>query len=147
MSIQRRRSIIAQLDNNIAYHKHQTDYHNDMADYHNRQLIEAGHDKALILATTIAPPTYECTDILGNLVASGTYVPASKEYVTNRGKKVAHWNASLYKIVPVALLRARLYSQNRRADPAAHARYLEQQRQRYAETHPAVRRRNPFVDY
>ena len=136
MSIQRRRSIIAQLDNNIAYHKHQTDYHNDMADYHNRQLIEAGHDKALILATTIAPPTAEFTDILGNVVANGTYVPASKEYVTNRGKKVAHWNDGLCKIVPVPAVRSKVFSRNKRADPVTHAQDLEEQRARYRVSHP-----------
>ena len=95
----------------------------------------------------IIPQIAEFKDILGNLVARGSYVPATNEYVTNNGQKVAHWNASLYKIVPVAAVRAKVASWNKRADPVAHERHLEQQRQRYAETHPAVRRRNPFVDY
>lgn len=96
---------------------------------------------------SIIPQTAEFKDILGNLVASGKYNSVTNEYVTNNGEKVAHWNASLYKIVPVAAVRSKVASWNKRADPVAHERHLEQQRQRYAETHPAVRRRNPFVDY
>jgi hypothetical protein len=96
---------------------------------------------------SIIPQTAEFKDILGNLVASGKYNSVTNEYVTSGGVKVAHWNASLCKIVPVAAVRSKVLSWNKRADPAAHTRHLEQQRQRYAETHPAVRRRNPFVDY
>ena len=135
MSIQRRRSI-AHLDNNMDYHKRQSDYHLDMAEYHNRQFIEAQQNKTLILSTTIAPLTAEFTDILGNVVANGTYVQASNEYVTNRGQKIAHWNAGLCKIVPVPAVRSKVFSRNKLADPVTHAQDLENQRARYRETHP-----------
>jgi hypothetical protein len=93
----------------------------------------------------IIPQTAEFKDILGNLVARGTFVQATNEYVTCDGVKVAHWNASLGKIVPVPAVRSKVVSRNKQADPVTHARHLEQQRQRYAERHPAVQRRNPFV--
>jgi hypothetical protein len=93
----------------------------------------------------IIPQTAEFKDILGNLVASGKYNSETNEYVTSNGRKVAHWNASLYKIVPVPAVRSKVVSRNKQADPVTHARYLEQQRQRYAEKHPSVERRNPFV--
>lgn len=136
-----------QLTARIIYHERAADKHQVLLDYHRQGETVARAELARIQRQAIIPQIAEFKDILGNLVARGCYVPATNEYVTNTGQKVAHWNASLYKIVPVALLRSRLYSQNRRADPAAHARHLEQQRQRYAETHPAVQRRNPFVDY
>jgi hypothetical protein len=93
----------------------------------------------------IIPQTAEFKDILGNLVASGKYNSVTNEYVTSNGRKIAHWNASLGKIVPVPAVRSKVVSRNKQADPVTHARYLEQQRQRYAERHPAVERRNPFV--
>ena len=93
----------------------------------------------------IIPQTAEFKDILGNLVASGKYNSATNEYVSSNGRKVAHWNASLSKIVPVPAVRSKVVSRNKQSDPVSHARYLEQQRQRYAEKHPAVERRNPFV--
>lgn len=93
----------------------------------------------------IIPQTAEFKDILGNLVASGNYNSVTNEYVSSNGRKVAHWNASLGKIVPVPAVRSKLVSRNKQADPVTHARYLEQQRQRYAEKHPAVERRNPYV--
>ena len=144
----------AQLTATINYHIRASVNHQRMLDYHTQGGTAAREELARILeiqlqiqARFAAPQTAEFKDILGNLVARGSFVPATNEYTTGDGRKVAHWNASLGRIVPVPLLRARLYSQNRRADPVAHARYLEQQRQRYAETHPAVQRRNPFVDY
>ena len=137
----------AQLINRIIYHERAADKHQVLLDYHRQGETAARAELERIQRQAIIPQIAEFKDILGNLVARGSYVPATNEYVTNTGQKVAHWNASLYKIVPVSLLRSRLYSQNRRADPVAHARHLEQQRQRYAETHPAVQRRNPFVDY
>ena len=136
-----------QLRARIIYHERAADKHQVLLDYHRQGVTVARAELARIQRQAIIPQIAEFKDILGNLVARGSYVPATNEYVTNNGQKVAHWNASLYKIVPVALLRSRLNSQNRRADPVAHARHLEQQRQRYAETHPAVRRRNPFVYY
>jgi len=93
----------------------------------------------------IIPQTAEFKDILGNLVASGNYNSVTNEYVSSNGRKVAHWNASLGKIVPVPAVRSKLVSRNKQADPVTHARYLDQQRQRYAEKHPSVERRNPFV--
>ena len=93
----------------------------------------------------IIPQTAEFKDILGNLVASGNYNSVTNEYVSSNGRKVAHWNASLGKIVPVPAVRSKLVSRNKQADPVTHARYLEQQRQRYAEKHPAIERRNPYV--
>jgi hypothetical protein len=93
----------------------------------------------------IIPQTAEFKDILGNLVASGNYNSATNEYVSSNGRKVAHWNASLGKIVPVPAVRSKVISRNKQADPVTHARYLEQQRQRYREKHPAVERQNPFV--
>ena len=93
----------------------------------------------------IIPQTAEFKDILGNLVASGKYSSVTNEYVTGDGRKVAHWNASLGKIVPVPAVRSKLVSRNKQADPVTHARYLEQQRQRYREKHPVVERQNPFV--
>ena len=135
----------AQLKSLIAYHAHALLNIQEVIDFH--AYGETAARVELDRLERHIPPIAEFKDILGNLVAKGTYVPATNNYTTNHGEKVAHWNPSLRRIVPVPLLRARLYSQNRRADPAAHARYLDQQRQRYAETHPAVRRRNPFVDY
>jgi hypothetical protein len=141
----------AQLINRIIYHERAADKHQHLLDYHRQGETVARAELVRIQRQALIPQIAEFKDILGNLVARGSYVPATNEYVTNTGQKVAHWNASLYKIVPVALLRSRLYSQNKyihiRADPDAHARHLEQQRQRYAEKHPAVERRNPFVDY
>ena len=93
----------------------------------------------------IIPQTAEFKDILGNLVASGNYNSVTNEYVSSNGRKVAHWNASLGKIVPVPAVRSKVVSRNKQADPVTHARYLEQQRQRYAEKHPAVERRNPYI--
>ena len=93
----------------------------------------------------IIPQTAEFKDILGNLVASGKYNSVTNEYVSSNGRKVAHWNASLGKIVPVPAVRSKVVSRNKQADPVTHARYLEQQRERYAERHPAVERLNPFV--
>jgi hypothetical protein len=93
----------------------------------------------------IIPQTAEFKDILGNLVASGKYNSVTNEYVSSNGRKVAHWNASLGKIVPVPAVRSKVVSRNKQADPVTHARYLEQQRQRYAERHPVVERQNPFV--
>ena len=142
MALQRRQAI-AHLSNNIDYHKHQTDYHTDMAEYHtdmaeyhDRQFIEAQRNRELLLSTITAPLTAKFTDIRGNIVANGKYVPASHEYVTNRGQKIAHWNVSLCKIVPVAAVRSKLAAWNKRADPVAHAQILEEQRARYRETHP-----------
>jgi hypothetical protein len=134
-----------QLKALIIYHERAADKHQVILDYHRDGVTAARAELARIQREAIIPQIAEFKDILGNLVARGIYVPATNEYVTNNGQKVAHWNASLYKIVPVSLLRSRLYSQNRRADPAAHARHLEQQRQRYAERHPVVEIRNPFI--
>ena len=141
------RETCAQLKAKINYHARAAINVQNVLIWHRQEETAGREELARIQRQAIIPQIAEFKDILGNLVARGSFVPATNEYVTNNGEKVAHWNASLYKIVPVPLLRARLYSQNRRADPAAHARYLEQQRQRYAETHPAVQRRNPFVDY
>jgi hypothetical protein len=137
----------AQLKSLIAYHAHALLNIQEVIDFHAYGETAARVELDRLERQQAAPPIAEFKDILGNLVARGAYVPATNDYTTNLGEKVAHWNASLRRIVPVPLLRARLYSQNRRADPAAHARHLEQQRQRYAETHPAVQQRNPFVDY
>jgi len=145
------RETCAQLKAKINYHARAAVNVQNVLTWHRQEEAAGREELARIQRLAVIPQIAEFKDILGNLVARGSYVPATNEYVTNNGEKVAHWNARLYKIVPVALLRSRLYSQNRyihiRADPVAHARHLEQQRQRYAETHPAVRRRNPFVDY
>jgi hypothetical protein len=135
MALQRRQAV-AHLSNDIDYHKHQSDYHTDMAEYHDRQFIEAQRNRELLLSTITAPLIAEFTDIRGNIVANGKYVPAYHEYITNRGQKIAHWNTSLCKIVPVAAVRSKLASWNKRADPVAHQSYLENQRARYRETHP-----------
>ena len=141
------RTIAVQLKAKINYHARAAVNVQNVLTWHMREETAAREELARIQRLAIIPQIAEFKDILGNLVARGKYVPATNEYVTNNGEKVAHWNASLYKIVPVAAVRAKVASWNKRADPVAHARHLEQQRQRYAETHPAVQRRNPFVDY
>jgi hypothetical protein len=144
----------AQLTATINYHVRASVKHQNMLDYHTQgetaareELTRIQELQLQIQARFAAPLTAEFKDILGNLVARGSFVPATNEYTTGDGRKVAHWNASLCKIVPVAAVRSKLASWNKRSDPVTHARYLEQQRQRYAETHPTVQRRNPFVDY
>ena len=133
----------AQLTATINYHVRASVNHQRMLDYHTQGETAAREELARILelqlqiqARFAAPLTAEFTDIRGNLVANGTYVPASKEYVTNRGQKIAHWNASLCKIVPVAAVRSKVFSWNKRADPVAHAQILEERRDRYRERHP-----------
>ena len=142
----------AQLTATINYHVSASVNHQRMLDYHTQGETAARGDLARIQALQLqiqarfaAPLTYEVTDIRGNLVANGAYVPESKEYVTNRGQKIAHWNASLCKIVPVAAVRAKLASWNKRADPVAHAQDLDNQRQRYRERHPI--RANLYIDF
>ena len=137
----------AQLKAKINYHARAAVNVQNVLTWHRQEETAGREELARIQRQAFIPQIAEFKDILGNLVARGSFVPATNEYVTNNGEKVAHWNASLYKIVPVSAVRSKVASWNKRADPAAHARYLEQQRQRYAETHPAVRRRNPFVDY
>ena len=142
----------AQLTATINYHFRASVNHQNMLDYHTRGETAAREELARIQelqlqiqARFAAPLTYEVTDIRGNLVANGAYVPASKEYVTNRGQKIAHWNAGLCKIVPVSAVRTKLASWNKRADPVAHAQDLENQRARYRERHPI--RENLYIDF
>jgi len=141
------RETCAQLKAKINYHVRAAINVQNVLTWHRQEETAGREELARIQRLAVIPQIAEFKDILGNLVARGSYVPATNEYVTNNGEKVAHWNASLYKIVPVAAVRSKVASWNKRADPVAHERHLEQQRQRYAETHPAVRRRNPFVDY
>jgi hypothetical protein len=140
----------AYLASLIQYHIRASIKHQNMIEYHTRGETDAREELVRIQALQIqamfaAPLTAEYKDILGNLVARGKYVPETREYVTSLGEKIAHWNAGLGRIVPVPLLRSRLASQNKRADPVAHALYLEQQRQRYRDSHPIVQRPNPFI--
>ena len=141
------RETCAQLKAKINYHARAAINVQNVLIWHRQEETAGREELARIQRLAVIPQIAEFKDILGNLVARGSFVPATNEYVTNNGEKVAHWNASLYKIVPVAAVRAKVASWNKRANPAAHERHLEQKRQRYAETHPAVRRRNPFVDY
>ena len=134
-----------QLTALIIYHERAADKHQHLLTYHRQGETVARAELARIQRQAIIPQIAEFKDILGNLVARGKYVAETNEYVTNNGQKVAHWNASMYKIVPVPAVRSKVVSRNKQADPVTHARYLEQQRQRYAEKHPAVERRNPFV--
>ena len=140
----------ARLNHKIDYHTRASVKHQDMLDYHKRGETAAREELARIKAFRAqarfaAPLTAEFKDILGNLVARGKYNSRTNEYVTSVGEKVAHWNTSLCKIVPVAAVRSKLISWNKRADPVAHELYLEQQRQRYRERHPVVQRSNPYI--
>jgi len=138
---------IAQMAYQITLHDSKTAHYQNMLDYHSRQATAAREELARILAQArlAAPPTAEHKDILGNLVASGKYNSVTNEYVTNNGKKVAHWNAGLAKIVWVTAVKSKVKSQNIQADPVAHELSKAKQRQRYAETHPAVQRPNQFI--
>lgn len=141
------------LNDTINYHnraavKHQgkIDSHKRMFDWHIQEAIIARQELVRIQREALIPPTVEYKDILGNLVARGTYVLATNEYVTNHDVKVAHWNAKLGIIVAVASVRSRIRTQNIRADPVAHERVKEQQRERYRVAHPVVQKANRFLD-
>ena len=139
------RETSAQLKAMIAYHARALFNIQEVIDFHECGETAARAELERLERQAAAPLIAEFNDVLGNLVARGNFVPATNEYATDLGVKVAHWNASLGKIVPVPLLRARLYSQNKRADPVANARRLEQQRQRYRDAHPIVERPNRFI--
>ena len=142
-------TIAVQLTNTIKkikYHVRATVNVQDVLNWHIREETAAREELARILIqANAAPPTAEFRDIIGNLVARGKYVPATKEYVTDLGRKVAHWNSSLGRIVPVPAVRSLVNSYNRRSNPVLHARRLEHQRRRYRERHPIVERPNQFI--
>jgi hypothetical protein len=129
----------------IEYHVRATVNVQDVLNWHIREETAAREELARIQRLAIIPQIAEFRDIIGNLVARGKYVPATKEYVTDLGIKVAHWNSSLGRIVPVAAVRSLVNSYNRRANPVLHARRLEHQRRRYRERHPIVERPNQFI--
>ena len=129
----------------IEYHVRATVNVQNVLNWHIREETAAREELARIQRLTVIPPTAEFRDIIGNLVARGKYVPATKEYVTDLGRKVAHWNSSLGRIVPVPAVRSLVNSYNRRSNPVLHARRLEHQRRRYRERHPIVERPNQFI--
>lgn len=141
MAHQQLQDTSAYLASKIVYHVRATAKHQAMIDYHMGGETAAREELARIQTLRIqamyaAPLTAEFKDILGNLVANGIYNPATNEYVTNLGEKVAHWNAGLGKQIPVPAVRAKLASWNKRADPVTHELVKSKQRQRYRDTHP-----------
>ena len=139
------RETSAQLKAMIAYHARALFNIQEVIDFHECGETAARAELERIQRQAAAPPIAEFKDVLGNLVARGTYVPATNDYTTNLGEKVAHWNASLRRIVPVAAVRSLVNSYNRRANPVLHARRLENQRRKYRERHPIVERPNQFI--
>ena len=139
------RETCTQLKAKINYHVRAAVNVQNVLTWHRQEETAGREELARIQRLAIIPQIAEFKDILGNLVARGKYVPATKEYVTDLGRKVAHWNASLYKIVPVPAVRSLVNSYNRRANPVLHVRRLENQRRKYRERHPIVERPNQFI--